>query len=55
MDGWMMDRETDTYVDRKIEYIKKERWVSGWMGDGKLHGQVERKKIGRSMDGWIHR
>ena len=38
MDGWMMDREMDTYVDRKIEYIKKERWVNGWMGDGKIHG-----------------
>ena len=29
MDGWKMDREMDTHVDRKIEYIKKERWVSG--------------------------
>lgn len=38
MDGWTMDREADTRVDRKIEYIKKEMWVSGWMGDGKTHG-----------------
>ena len=38
MDGWMMDREVDTCVNRKIEYIKKEMWVSGWIGDGKIHG-----------------